>query len=169
MITKKQVKAILDLFKEPNIKHRDNFRYVRFNKVNDEQCLELTNSYIAVRLNFEFDESLMDKYVSINHLEKWYKLASAKDILTKSDFSEINENHLRSDEQFPSLDSIFNQEPRESAGAALSAKRLEMMSRILDSDFCDLEMTSLNGSENFIAYKMTTKTGTGVLAGMRGN
>lgn len=79
-LTKKQVKALLKVLGDDD--SRPLLQQFRFNMTDKGMYITATNSYVLAAYKIGDEHKMLDGYcVARDDLTKWYKLASAKDVL----------------------------------------------------------------------------------------
>lgn len=98
MLNKKQAKAILDLLKSKDLNTRPVLQHIC---IKDHKWYA-TDGYVLVGGTIKADDN---KMVDWQTLERWYKLANAKDTL---DLSELEADEMYATSQYPDIDRLFS-------------------------------------------------------------
>lgn len=88
-ITKRQVKILLDITKNDT---REVLTRLKIDQHDGRTYLVCTDSYRLVAIEIDVASDVIGKTVTRDELEKWYKLANSKDVLTDQDIETLAKN-----------------------------------------------------------------------------
>lgn len=83
-LSKKQIKVALDILKKMREKQRPVLSNMSIQVIDGGTRLCLTNSYIMASWKLDNCDGLIGKGIKFEDLERWYKLAHGKDVITET-------------------------------------------------------------------------------------
>ena len=118
-LSKRQVKALLDIMSDD--KTRPAICQAWIDKRGDKQVLVTTDGYHLVVLNTELGPRHVGKVVTRDELVKWYKLATAKDVLTNGRLADML---TEPEHNYPRWEQLIPTEPEQLSTFTLNARYL---------------------------------------------
>lgn len=101
MITKKQAKEMVKVLKKSSLMMQNGY----IKEINNELCLIIGNGYLICAIPLgECDPQLKGKFIKLEDLEVWCKLAKVSDLI---DIDWITEKATKVDGVYPNIDNIL--------------------------------------------------------------
>lgn len=107
-LNKKQVKGILDILKSKDSITRPALQTIRIKR---DGYMYMTDGYVAIRAKLDTepvpsDDNQEEFIITLENLERWYKLAKPKDELNEITLCDLEDKE--NDTQFPDMAKLYN-------------------------------------------------------------
>ena len=154
-MNKKQVKAFLNVMGKG--REREILCGALVYELNGKLGLIATDGYILSMIYMEtIGDNLEGKWIDRNMIDRWYKLAGAKDILTGADLTEmVSEKYT--EREYPKVDEILKSETSPISRISFNAEYLTTIQQINNGIPVELNFNGENGKiiiDNEITYSI---------------
>lgn len=142
-LNKKQVKGILDILKCEDSITRPALQTIRIKR---DGYMYMTDGYMAIRAKLETepvpsDDSQEELVITLENLERWYKLAKPKDVLNEITICDLQDTEDGT--QFPDMAALYKQfldKPKVKLESVMfDVDKLKTIMAVIGADYTKIE------------------------------